>query len=156
MSTFSQLPAIATLLFALAGPCLAETATPLDKAQVEKELWAKEQAIYAGRGRGDLQPYYDNTSPTYLGWPPQVAEPIGREKLRPADQPATGSKEKLEMKFSALALSGDSALIYYKTHLTTRSDGAPADLRYEVIHAWVREGGQWRLLGGMARPAVDR
>jgi ketosteroid isomerase-like protein len=156
MSTFSRLLAFTALLFALTGPCVAETTAPLDKAQVEKELWAKEQAIYAGRGRGDLQPYYDNTSPAYLGWPPQVAEPMGRGKLRPADKAAMGSKEKLEMKFSALALSGDSALIYYKTHMTMRSDGTPVDLRYEVIHAWVREGGQWRLLGGMARPAVDR
>jgi hypothetical protein len=61
MSTFSRLLAFTALLFALTGPCVAETTAPLDKAQVEKELWAKEQAIYAGRGRGDLQPYYDNT-----------------------------------------------------------------------------------------------
>jgi len=156
MSTCSRLLALATILFALAGPCAAETAAPLDKAQVEKELWAKEQAIYAGRGRGDLQPYYDNTSSAYLGWPPQVANPIGREKLKPAANAAMGSKEKLEMTFSGLTLSGDSALIYYKTHMTMRADGTPADQRYEVVHAWVREGGQWRLLGGMARLAVER
>jgi hypothetical protein len=150
------LPALAVIGFALAGPADAQTVVPQDKGQVEKELWVKEQAIYAARGRGDAQVYYDGTSAAYLGWPPQVAAPIGREQLKPANPSVLGGHEKLEMKFVSLTLSGDSALIYYKTHMTMHGDGSPADQHYEVIHAWVREGGHWRLLGGMARPSVDR
>jgi ketosteroid isomerase-like protein len=150
------LPAIAAMILSVAGPCAAQTPVLQDKGQVQKELWSKEQAIYAARGRGDLQVYYNGTSPEYLGWPPQVAAPIGREKLAPANPGVMGSHEKLEMKFTSLTLSGDTALIYYKTHMTVQGDGTPTDKHYEVIHAWVREGGQWRLLGGMARPSVDR
>jgi len=150
------LPALAAIALALAGPVGAQTVVPQDKGQVEKELWTKEQAIYAARGRGDLQTYYNGTSDAYLGWPPQVAAPIGRDQLKPANPGVMGSHEKLEMKFTALTLSGDSALIYYKTHMTMQGDGTPTDKHYEVIHAWVREGGQWRLLGGMARSSIDR
>ena len=150
------LPAVAAMVLGVAGPSLAQTAAPQDKDQVVKELWTKEQAIYAARGRGDLQTYYNGTSASYLGWPPQVAVPIGREKLVPANPGVMGSHEKLEMKFTDLTLSGDTALIYYKTHMTMQGDGTPTDKHYEVIHAWVREAGQWRLLGGMARPSVDR
>jgi len=156
MLKHALLPTLATITLGLAGPCAAQSAPPLDKAQVEKELWTKEQAIYAARGRGDLQTYYNGTSANYLGWPPQVAAPIGRDKLVPANPGVMGSHEKLEMKFTSLTLSGDTALIYYKTHMTVQGDGTPTDKHYEVIHAWVREDGQWRLLGGMARPSVDR
>ena len=141
----------------LASPSLAQGAAAQTKDQVVAELWSKEQAIYAGRGRGDLNPYYNNTSPDYLGWPPQVPAPMAREKLKPGqNSKPMGNQEKLAMKFQALTLSGDSALIYYKTHMTMSSDGTVVDQHYEVVHAWVREGGEWRLLGGMARPAADR
>ncbi len=55
------------------------------------------------------------------------------------------------MEFVDLAFHGDTAVIFYKTHRTQRFDGTPVDESFETTHTWVREDGQWRVLGGMAR-----
>ena len=127
------------------------------QAAARTEIWAKEQAIYHARGRGDLKPYIDNVAGNYLAWPPFSAVPTGVGALRQAQSTmAVENKEVLQMEFVSFALNGDAAIIYYKTHRTRLPNGAPADERFEVTHSWVRENGQWKVYGGMARVQPDR
>jgi ketosteroid isomerase-like protein len=121
------------------------------RAAIQAELWSKEQAIYAGRARGDLTPYVANTSKLYVSWPPTVKAPMDYAKLAMSTPPPGNDHERLTMTFMDLALSGDTAVIYYRNHMTMRADGTPVDLTYDVAHTWTREGGVWRVLGGMAR-----
>lgn len=126
-------------------------------AAVEAEIWEKERAIYAARGRGDLSVYLGNIATDYLAWPPNGRPPGGEESLRALSETmATQSQELLEMTPAAFSLNGDAAIIYYNTHRTRMPNGAPVDERFEVIHSWVRQGGTWKLLGGMARQSVIR
>jgi hypothetical protein len=119
------------------------------------EIWSKELAIYAGRGRGDLGPYIDNTAAGYMAWPPQAAKPLGVGALRQTAK-SMPSQEKLTMELVDFTLHGDAAIIYYRTHRTIRPDGAATDEFFETTHTWVREGDDWKLLGGMARPMPER
>lgn len=121
-------------------------------------IWAKELAIYAGRSHGDLTAYQANTARNYLAWPPFNAVPQGNDGLQATGRKLAGqTREKLEMVFVDLALNGTTAVVYYSTHRTMRADGTPSDERFEVTHTWVREGGAWKVIGGMARarPARD-
>jgi ketosteroid isomerase-like protein len=145
----------------LAGALLALPAAPpaptdaprgQRRAEVQAEIWAAEQAIYAARGRGDLKPYIQAAARDYRAWPPFRPAPAGVEGLNQLGATmATQTKEKLEMRFVSLALSGDAAVIYYQTHRTMLPDGRPVDERFDVTHTWVREDGRWKVLGGMAR-----
>jgi len=126
-------------------------APTVEKAAVQAEIWAKEQSIYAGRSRGDLGPYVSNTSLQYVSWPPTVKAPMGYQKLAGTTVPPNSNHEQLTMTFMDFALSGDTAVIYYRTHMTRRANGDPVDLTYDVTHTWTREGGVWRVIGGMAR-----
>src|SRR3546814_16554712 len=65
-------------------------------------------------------------------------------------------QERLQMTLAGFAMNGDTAVIYYNTHRTRRSDGTPADDRFEVTHNWVREDGVWKVFGGMARAMTPR
>src|SRR3546814_20764037 len=65
-------------------------------------------------------------------------------------------QERLQMTLAGFAMNGDTAGIYYNTHRTRRSDGTPADDRFEVTHTWVREDGVWKVFGGMARAMPPR
>jgi len=121
------------------------------KEAIRTEIWAKEQMIYAGRSRGDLTPYVANTSRHYVSWPPTVPAPMGYDKLAATTVPSNSNHEQLTMTFMDFALSGDTAVIYYRTHMTRRANGDPVDLTYDVTHTWTREGNVWRVLGGMAR-----
>jgi hypothetical protein len=129
----------------------AAAASNPDKAAIQAQIWSKEQAIYAGRGRGDLEPYITNTSKLYVSWPPTVAAPMNYAQLNMSKPKPGYDHEQLTMTLMDFALSGDTAIIYYRTHMTMRADGTPTDLTYNVTHTWTREDGVWRVLGGMAR-----
>jgi ketosteroid isomerase-like protein len=136
-----------------ASASAAESASAPDPAKeaIRAEIWSKEQMIYAGRSRGDLTPYVANTSRNYVSWPPTVKAPMGYDKLAAVTVPPNSNHEQLTMTFMDFALSGDTAVIYYRNHMTRRANGDPVDLTYDVTHTWTREGGVWRVIGGMAR-----
>lgn len=122
------------------------------KAQAQAEIWSKEQAIYKARGQGNLKPYIDNVATDYLAWPPFAAAPTGVGALNKSQSKmAVENKELLKMEFVSFAMNGDAAIIYYSTYRTRLPNGAPADERFEVTHSWVRQDGQWKVYGGMAR-----
>ncbi|MFN3817823.1 nuclear transport factor 2 family protein [Blastomonas sp.] len=125
---------------------------------VREELWTKELSIYEGRSRGDLSLYLASTADNYIAWPPFNDVPKGNDGLKETGRKMAGkTQEVLKMTYLDLALNGDTAVIYYKTHRTRLADGSPADQHYEVTHTWVRQDGSWKVLGGMARerPARD-
>jgi hypothetical protein len=163
MNAYVQCARLTLLSLAL---CLAvfaaQAAAATDEAaeyreQVRAEIWAKELAIYAGRGDGNLQPYIDALATDYIAWPPFREEPAGAAGLENLALRMRGQdQEELEMTFLDFSLNGDTASIYYKTHRTRSADGSPANDFYEVIHVWVREDGVWRVFGGMARDKPER
>src|SRR3546814_13018718 len=76
--------------------CHAETPTvptPKDKAAAQAEIWEKEQAIYAARGRGDIGAYLSNTATDYLAWSPLRAQPEGNDGLRQPGQMLEGTDQ---------------------------------------------------------------
>ncbi|MDV3456112.1 hypothetical protein RZN05_03890 [Sphingomonas sp. HF-S4] len=147
---------LVTLAAALPVAAAAQEA-PQTKEQAQAEIWAKEQAIYAARGKGDITVYLANTATDYLAWPPLRATPEGNSGLNKTGQELKGkNQELLAMHLTGFALNGTTAVIYYDTHRTRRSDGTPADDRFEVTHTWVREGGTWKVFGGMARATPER
>ena len=154
MSPF-MLAAMVAALAAQTSPAPPRESVAQEKARAE--IWAKEQAIYRERGRGNLRPYIDNVASNYLAWPPFSSVPTGVDALQKA-QPkmAVDNKEVLQMEFVSFALNGDAAIIYYRTHRTRLPNGAPVDERFEVTHSWVREGGRWKVYGGMARAEPER
>ena len=146
--------ALATVTAALIATAVntAPVANTSKQAEAQAEIWNKEKAIYTARGAGDLKPYIDNVASNYLAWPPFSPVPTGVEALRrAAPKMAVENKEMLAMEFVSFALNGDAAIIYYKTHRTRLPDGTATDERFEVTHSWVREGGKWKVYGGMAR-----
>ena len=134
----------------MATPALAQTEA--DYIAARDAIWAKEQAIYAGRGRGDLSIYVNSTSPHYKGWPPGAKVPTDLSGLKGMASAMTGmDQERLEMELADFALSGDTAVIYYHTHRTVMPDGKPTDQRYAICHVWAREDGEWKLIGALGR-----
>ena len=101
-------------------------------------VWAKELAVYEGRSRGDITAYVSNTAEGYSAWPPFSPTPYGRDTLQ-ANGAGTngGTEEELTMDLVSFVLNGESAIIYYQTHMTRAADGTPVDYRFEVTHTWV-------------------
>jgi ketosteroid isomerase-like protein len=142
------LPALALAAAMATGSAHADAA----KDAAQKVIWAKEQSIYAGRAKGDLSPYISNAAPEFLAWPPYSAAPYGIKTMQGMEKSWSGkNQEKLSMEFKDFTLHGDTALIYYLNHRTSLPDGTPVDQKWEIVHVWVRDHGQWTVLGGMQR-----
>lgn len=135
-------------LGALPSPALAQSADEVEAARAD--IWAKEQSIYEGRSRGDLSNYRSNIAPRYLSWPPQAPGPIDVGKFSDKVVP---SQEKLAMELRGFSMNGDTAVIYYATHMTRNAAGKAVDLHYQVTHSWIRRDGKWVVFAGMARIA---
>lgn len=135
---------------------LGRSASPgYDPEEAADQIWAKEQAIFAGRGEGDLQYYVDNASDQYLGWPPGWAAPSGIDQLRSGAEQMRGmDQEELTLQLDGISFSGNTAISFFSTHRTRMPTGEAVDQRFENIHVWVNENGQWRLLSSMGRPKV--
>ncbi len=128
-----------------------------DLAALRDLLWAREQDIYAARGRGDLGRYEKEMTTTYLAWPPQFPRPIDAAAFaRQVRHFAGNGAELLTMTLADFTADGDAAILYYTTHRTRLPTGEPADDHFEVIHVWLKRDDDWRLFGGMARVAPDR
>jgi hypothetical protein len=143
---------LALALTAALGPSLACGQAPTDEEAAKNTIWQKELAIYKGRGEGDLSIYLNSTSNQYVGWPPGAKIPADLLGLRKMAKSVSGlNQERLTMELADFTLSGDTAVIYYHTHRTTLPNGEPTDQRYAICHVWVREQGEWRLIGAHGR-----
>lgn len=136
---------------------VAEEATAEAPASAEEIIWAKELAIYEARGEGDISVYLENTADGFSAWPPFTDTPYGRDVLEAIGGGTNGGdQEELTMELVSFTQNGDSAIIYYQTHMTRSADGTPVDYRYEVTHTWANVDGEWQVLGGMARAMPER
>lgn len=144
------IPAAALTLALLTTGCATQPAQSDEDALAE--IWAMEQAIYAGRADGDLQPYLNAVSEHYKGWPPGAKVPADLSGLRAMAASVTGmNQEELEMELADFTRSGDTAVIYYHTHRTRLPTGEPVDQRFAIIHVYTLEEGEWRMIGALGR-----
>lgn len=149
-------------LFVCGGIVSAEETSPLaGKDAIEALIWEREMAIFEGRSAGDISNYLNATSDFYLGWPPGFAEPLPLGDFKAGADLAKGLRgEVTDVTRMGFTLNGNTALTYFLTHRTrlgeafAEPDARDVDQWYENIHVWTLENGEWRLIGGMARPGT--
>ncbi len=143
------------MFLTMTAPLRAQSprAAAVDAVSLARDaIWAKEQRIYQGRAEAGLTYYFENTSDRYVGWPPGLPKPSNLDALRKSSAGfSRKNSEKLAMSFTDFTLQDSTAVIYYQTHRTVMPDGTAVDERFDVIHVWVREGADWKLIGAMAR-----
>ncbi len=130
-----------------------------DEEAIRALIWERETAIFDGRSRGDISNYLNSTSAFYLGWPPGFEEPLPLVDFKAGADAAKGLKgEVTNVQKMGFTLNGNTALTYFKTNRTRLGEAFEVDGSrdvnqwYENIHVWTLENGDWRLIGGMARP----
>ena len=150
---------LAALLVVVCAAAGAAAETSESPEAIEALIWDREMAIFEGRSAGDISNYLNATSAFYLGWPPGFAEPLPLGDFKAGADMAKGLKgEVTDVARMGFTLNDNTALTYFLTHRTRLGeafdvDGSrDVDQWYENIHVWTLEDGDWRLIGGMARP----
>ena len=120
---------------------------------VEEEIWEMEEAYFINLYRANYGGILTLVHPQFLGWPTNLSKTIGREesaefmkRLIPQPTPCT-----IRIKRAGLQQSGDTALTQYVLYVDCpAASGIVRTQSSRITHTWIRQNGQWKLLGGMS------
>jgi ketosteroid isomerase-like protein len=120
---------------------------------MEEEIWKLEEAYFTNLYRADYGGVLALVHPRFLGWPGNLPKPIGREesaefmkRLIPQPTPCG-----IRIEHAGLQQSGDTALTQYILHVDCpTASGMERTQSSRITHTWIRQKGQWKLLGGMS------
>lgn len=89
----------------------------------------------------------------FLGWPDSESKPNNKNSvisyLKRVSAVPQNWKFKIERK--GFQLNGNVAITHMIHHLTfSRSDGSSVTRSSRITHTWIKESGNWKILGGMS------
>jgi ketosteroid isomerase-like protein len=131
-----------------------------DTAADEQRLWEREHAYWQYVEKNDLLAYAELWHRDFLGWPSVSSAPVRKDHITEwvTSQTSKGLTFKAgEFKPAALQVTGDVAFACYWitfSWLDKAGKGEAHTLR--ITHAWLREGKDWRIIGGMSMPEPEK
>ena len=127
-----------------------------DTATDQQRLWERERAYWQYVEKNDLAAYRNLWHEEFLGWPSISASPVSKNHITDwiTSQTSKGLTFKAgEFKPAALKVTGNVAFAcYWITFRWVDKDGKGATQALRITHAWVRNGKEWRIIGGMSMP----
>jgi ketosteroid isomerase-like protein len=131
-----------------------------DTAADEQRLWERERAYWQYVEKNDLTAYANLWNEDFLGWPSISPAPVGKDHITDwiTSQTSKGLTFKVgEFKPAALKVTGDVAFAaYWITFSWLDKEGKGQANTLRITHAWIREGKDWRILGGMSMPEPEK
>jgi Calcium/calmodulin dependent protein kinase II association domain len=143
--------ALSSLLYSQAYSAAADSDKRGDK--VKEEIWALEETYFANLYKADYEGVLALVHSQFLGWPGNVAQPIDRAGssrfMKQLITKPTSCVFAIER--GGIRVLGEVALTQYTISVNCGDIAAGAKTQTSrITHTWVREGGRWKLLGGMS------
>ena len=143
---------LAALVFLTSSFLLAQTVY-ISWSEAEQEIWALEHQYMANIQNGN----FDGLDPVwhdgFLGWPSHSARPVDRSGTIASLEELAKTTDFLafELQPHALRITGNVAIVHYTVILDAVVSGRDrVRVSYRIVHTWLEEDGQWRILGGMS------
>ena len=128
--------------------------TPPQASDNKQTLWNLEHEYWRYVQKNDLPSYLNLWHKDFLGWPSISATPLRRDHT--TDWITSQTSEGLiavEFKPAEIQITGDVAVLYYwLTYAWLDKDGKGAPHTLRVTHTWLKDGKDWRIIGGMSMP----
>ncbi len=125
-------------------------------SNTEQTLWNLEHAYWDYVQDNNLAAYLGLWHKDFLGWPSVNAAPVGKDHITDwiTSQTAKGLAFKsIEFKPARIQITGDVAeACYWITYKWLDKDGNGAAHTLRITHTWLKDGKDWRILGGMSMP----
>lgn len=127
-----------------------------DTAAEEQKLWEREHAYWQYVEKNDLAAYTSLWHQDFLGWPSVSPTPVRKDHITDwiTSQTSKGLTFKTgEFKPAAIKVTDNVAFAcYWITFRWIDQGGNGAAHTFRITHAWVRDGSEWRIIGGMSMP----
>ena len=127
--------------------------SPQTNKNAEQEIWELEEIYSANQmdanHAGILSIYHKD----FIGWPDTEPKPARKsdmpEYLRRTNPKPTSGESEIER--NGIQVVNDVAIDHCTSHLSYVNDeGEVIKQSVRVTHTWLREGDQWKILGGMS------
>ena len=122
----------------------------------EQTLWNLEHGYWRYVQDNNLAAYSDLWHKDFLGWPAVSASPVGKDHITDwiTSQTAKGlALKSIEFKPSRIHITGDVAVAcYWITYQWLDKDGKGAAHTLRITLTWLKDGKDWRIIGGMSMP----
>jgi len=146
---------MACLLVAALAASSAGTAQSQASAN-EQALWKLERAYWGYVEGNDLTAYLSLWHKDFIAWPHTSASPIHKDHITDwiTSQTSKGLRFKLgEFKPAAIQTIGNTTVLYYRmTYELLDKDGKGPAYTFRITHTWLKDGKDWRIIGGMSAP----
>jgi ketosteroid isomerase-like protein len=144
------IPLLLAACLTMALPATAQTQPSAD----EQSLWTLEHSYWDYVQSNNLTAYLGLWHKDFIGWPWVSAAPVHKDHITDwiTTQTSKGLTFKtVEFKPAAIHVSGDVAVTYYWiTSKWLDKDGNGAAHTLRVTHTLIRDGKDWRIIGGMS------
>ena len=141
------------VLSAVLMPSFGATARPQSSGD-EQTLWNLERSYREDVRDNNLTAYMALWHKDFLGWPSVSPAPVRKDHITDWITVPTskGRTFKLvEFKPATIQISGDIAVPCYWVSFEWRDkDGKGPSSTLRVTHTWLKEGTDWRIIGGMS------
>jgi ketosteroid isomerase-like protein len=122
----------------------------------EQTVWNLEHDYWRYVQDNNLAAYLGLWHKDFLGWPAVNAAPVGKDHITDwiTSQTAKGLVLKsIEFKPARIQMTGDVAVAcYWITYKWLDKDGKGAPHTLRITHTWLKDGKDWRIIGGMSMP----
>jgi ketosteroid isomerase-like protein len=144
------------LSLVLAPGCLSAQAYPGEGKQpdVEEQIWALEEAYLTYHRDANHQQILPMWHDQFLGWPDLEPKPADKKAVtrrleRKYPEPASWS---FTIEPAGIRVIGNVAVNYYTLHFLKKNDaGEEQKESRRITHTWIRDGSEWKILGGMSK-----
>lgn len=146
-------PQVVLLSLAVLGPLMLPAAESSESNEAEQEIWALEEAYMSAFENARHDEIVALLHRDFLGWPGESEMPT--DKNQAARHLKDIFPESLELSFelhrSAIRVTGDVAITHYFVRIGAKDEVDAAKVQtVRITHTWIREGADWRILGGMS------
>ncbi len=126
----------------------------MQASENEQAVWNLEHAYWRYVQDNDLSAYSDLWHKNFLGWPSVSATPVHKENITDwiTSQTSKGLAFKsVEFRPGGIQVTGDVVVTcYWITYGWLDKEGHGATQTSRIMHAWLRDGKHWRIIGGMS------
>ena len=141
------------VIFSCSQAYSAKADTLNRKDTVKEKIWASEEAYFSNLYKANYEKVIDLVHEQFLGWPGGLPQPIGREEsarfMKQLIPRPTSCMIRIER--AGIRVLGAVALTQYTLYVKcSDTAGVSKTQSSRITHTWVKEGGQWKLLGGMS------
>jgi hypothetical protein len=146
--------ALCVMACLLAGASATSSQEKSQTAATEKTLWDMERAYWHYVQDNDLRAYRAQWHENFIGWPSVSAAPVNKAHITDWITAQTSNALAFkagEFKPASIKVTGNIAVTYYwMTYSWTDKNGNGDSHTARVTHTWLKEGNEWRIIGGMS------